>query len=270
MNRLSQWGTGSTGRNGSITPLRNQKGNKMKLKILGLAILACAATSAFAVTNASGTADGHFEHHGATNNAVITAHDGSQTEHKLEFTRLKANSHDIDTSAAAITCTTSEYQGQVATKTVTTIELFPKYSGCYTTGAAHGSVVVHTNKCSYTFSAQGAREHGTVNVDCNHGGAIEITHQNCTIKVPAQTTAATLTEGISYTEKDENGKKILTADVTVTTITGHYESGICIFLGTSQKFRMEGSVTVRGYEYKKGSATDQTLEEGAQISITSK
>lgn len=240
-----------------------------KLKILGMALLACAATSAFAVTNASGEPNGHFTHDALTDNAVITAHDGSETAHKLEFTRLKANSHETDTSAAAITCTTSEYQGKVTTKTTTVIELFPTYTNCYTTGDPHGSVVVDTNKCSYTFSSQGARTHGTVNIDCNHGKPIEITHQNCTIKVPAQTTAATLTEGITYDTIVENGKHALTATVTVNTITGHYESGICIFLGTSHKFQMKGSVTVSGYEYISGIATEHNLKHGAQVNITS-
>ncbi len=241
----------------------------MKLKILGLALLACAATSAFAVTNASGTAAGHFEHNGATNNAVITAHDGSETAHKLHFQRLKSNSHEPDTSAAAITCTTSTYQGKVEAKTVTSIQVFPTYTGCYTTGRPHNSVIVHDNKCSYTFSSQGAREHGTVSIDCDHGKSIEITHENCTIRVPSQTTAGTLTEGIDYTATSENGKKTLTADVTVNTITGHYESGICIFLGTNHKFRMEGSVTVSGYNWVSGTGTEHNLKHEGQIDITS-
>lgn len=263
-------GQGSTQPKGSIAPQLKEKGNKMKLKILGMALLALVATSAFAVTNASGTADGHFVHHGATNNAVITAHDGDYlgSKHKLEFRLLKSNSHEPEASGG-ITCTTSQYQGKVEAKTVTTIQLYPTYTGCYTTGDPHGSVVVDTNKCSYTFSSQGARPHGTVNIDCNHGKPIEITHENCLIRVPTQTTAATLTGGLSYTPTEENGKKTLTADVTVNTITGHYEGGICIFLGTNHKFLMEGSVTVSGYEYISGTATEHSLVHGAQVSITS-
>jgi hypothetical protein len=236
----------------------------MKLKILGAALLALAATSAFAVTNASGTAAGHFTHEGLTNNAIITGHEGTGTAHELEFNRLQAGSHATAGAAGdGIVCGTSEYTGKVEAKTVTSIQLFPIYKNCKTTDGT--SVTIDTNDCSYTFFSQGARAHGTVTVDCLAGKAIEITHPNCVIKVPAQTT---ITDGINYKTVVE-GKHALTAEVTANTITGHFESGLCIFLGTNWKFEMKGSVTVKGFEYLEGNATEHTLKEGAQIPITS-
>lgn len=238
----------------------------MKLKILGMALLAVTATSALAAMNASALPSGHFYHHAAQEKAAITAHDGSDFIHRLHFSRLAAGSH-TETTGESITCTTSEYTGEVATRTATTIEVFPVYKECFTTNQQttnHKEVTVKPNGCSYTFHSQGTRKHGTVTIDCPTPG-IEIIHPNCTIRVPGQTTASTLTEGISYTQVGDE----LTAHVTVNTITGHFESGICIFLGTSHKFEMKGSVTVKGFNYVDGKAKEHNLVHSGQIPITS-
>jgi len=49
---------------------------------------------------------------------------------------------------------------------------------------------------------------------------------------------------------------------------GDQEGGICIFLGTKQKFEMKGSVTIKGYEHLGGKASEHNIKEGAQIGIT--
>ncbi len=231
----------------------------MKLKILGAALLSFAATSAFAVTHVSAATAGHFTHEGATDNAIITGH-----EHQLEFVRLAAGTYNT-TGEQPIICKTSQYTGKVEAKTVTSIQMFPRHTDCTTGGSG---VTIDQNHCAYTFSSQGAGKHGTVAIDCPTGVAIEITTPGCVTRVPTQTTASTLTEGVSYKTVVE-GKHALTAEVTVNTITVHFESGICIFLGTAHKFELKGSVTVKGYDYVSGSATGHTLVEGAQIPITS-
>src|SRR6187549_118565 len=238
----------------------------MKVKILGAALLALAATSALAVTNASGTANGHFYHHAVGTSVAITAHDGSTTAHKLEFTRLSPGTDT--TTGNGITCKTSQYTGQVTERTTSTIRLFPKYTECLTTpGGVYDEVKVHPYHCSYIFSSQGTRKHGTVSIDCPAGQSIEITHPNCTTKVPAQTASATtLTEGISYANQADG---TITATVTVNTITGHFEAGICVFLGTQQKFEMKGSVTVEGFNYVSGEGTTHTLKHEGKVAITS-
>lgn len=237
----------------------------MKLRIFGMALLALAAMSAVAAMNASATPDGHFVHDGQDGEAWITAHEGATTPHALEFTRLASGTHN--TTGEAIHCKTSTYLGTAASATVTSIQVTPTYTECTTSGGT--GVVVDVNGCSYTFSSQGIRKHGTVNIDCPPEKAIEITHPNCNITIPAQTTANTLTEGISYKIEPENGKHILTATVTVNTITGHFHGGICIFLGTSHKFEMKGSVTVRGFEHLGGDLLKHEPIEGPQINITS-
>lgn len=219
----------------------------MKLKILGMALLALAATSAFAVTNASGTVAGHFTHEGPTNNARIVAHEAATTPHQLTFFHLKPGTHETDGNP--IHCEKSTYEGTVTTKTVTTITMTPTYTNCTTNDEDGTKVTVDVNGCSYTFSSHGPNTHGTVTIDCPVGKQIEITHPLCTITIPAQTHATTLTGGITYDTVVENNKHALTATVTVNTITGHYHAGLCVFLGTAQKFQMVGSVTVTGEDH---------------------
>jgi hypothetical protein len=236
----------------------------MKVKILGMALLALAATSALAATNASGEPSGHFYHHAVGSSAAITAHSAEGTAHQLQFTRLKPGTHEA-ASANPISCKTSQYTSHVTARTVTSIQLYPKYTECTTVNDGT-SMTLNPNHCSHTFLSQGIREHGTVIVTCPEGKVIEVAHPNCGITVPPQTTASTLTEGISYTNL-ANGT--ITANVTVNTITAHFHTGICVFLGTNQKFEMKGSVTVEGFEYINGSGTEHTLNHGAKVAITS-
>jgi len=236
----------------------------IKLKALGLGLLAVLATSAFAGINASATVGGHFVHHGPQNSAVITAHEAKGSLHQLKFYHLKANSHETDPDALPIECEKATYEGTASAKSVTEITLTPTYTNCNTEGGVAGSVTVTPNGCGYKFLSQGLNKHGTVEVECPAGKAIVIKHPNCEITVPAQKAPETLTEGVVYHNVVEpNGKSALTATVTLKTITGHYHGGICIFLGTSQKFEMIGSVTVKGYEDLGGANP-----EGLPISIT--
>lgn len=233
----------------------------MKLKILGAALLALVATSAFAVMNASANKDiGHFVHDGKTKNAIITGHEGKKTEHALKFYRLNPGTHTTADSPP-IECEKSTYVGTVSEFTVKSITMTPTYTNCATEGGVTDSVKVTVNGCGYTFYSHGGNTHGTAEIHCPAGKTIEVHHPNCTINMPAQTTAATMTEGITYDNVTENGKHALTATVTVNTITGFFEGGICVFLGTNQKFEMKGSVTITGYEDAEG-------VEGAQLSIT--
>jgi hypothetical protein len=221
----------------------------LKLKVLGLGLLAVMATSAFASMNASAKVSGHFTHAGATTNAIIKGEENKLTSHFLHFQ---------GPSGKPITCEKATYEGTVTERTVQVIQVFPTYTNCATKEELTGTVKVTTNGCSYTFFSQGANAHGTVSIDCPEGKAIEIHHENCTITVGAQTPTATrLTGGINYTTTVEP-VHALTADVTVSNIDSQYHGGVCIFLGTSQKFTMTGSVTVKGFDHP-----------GGQIAITS-
>lgn len=216
----------------------------LKLKVLGLGLLAVMATSAFAVMNASATVTGHFTHD-AVGHATVVGTEIYGTKHMLEFHRTEPTGTYV---GAPIACTEASYHGTVTTATVQSITITPTYKNCATTDGVWGEVDVTMNECDYTFrsntaaSANPPTAHATVTVDCPAGKAIEIHHPNCTITVPAQTPKG----GATYTTVTENNKHALTVDITATHIVGYYHGGLCIFLGTTKEFDMTGSVTVKG------------------------
>lgn len=228
--------------------VNREKGNDMsiKLKALGLGLLALLAMGAFAVVNASAVTTGHF-----TSDVAHTEIRGSEKEgtgHTLKFQRTQPTNTP---TGSPIVCTEAKYTGTIASATTQVVQVTPEYTGCRTEGDPHGSVSVHHNGCTYTFRSR-TTGHGTVAVDCPANKAIEITHPNCGIKVPAQdpaTNANVMKGGVAYTTTTDNeGKHAITLDVTITHITGHFESGACIFLGTTKEFDMTGSVTVAGFD----------------------
>ena len=65
--------------------------------------------------------------------------------------------------------------------------------------------------------------------------------------MPAQFgTASVLTGGVTFEKIEEAGKPALTLYVGVNNVTTHFESGMCVFLGTKQSFQLAGSFTVIG------------------------
>ena len=204
----------------------------LKLKALGLGLLALVATSAFASMNAGASTGGHFV--GEVANQTIR---GAETapNHKLHF-RPHAGS-----LTERIGCDVATYHGTAATTTETQIEITPTYEKCYTTDENKTAVVVTHNGCKYRFTVAAGGTNGTADLVCAVGKAIEIHHPNCTITVPAQNNLS----GIHYTRVTESGKHAITLDVNATFKT-EYHGGICIFLGTSQNGRLEGSATVWG------------------------
>lgn len=237
-----------------------EKGNIMslKLKVLGLGLLAVMATSAFAVMNASATVTGHFTHDAAGGHATIVGTENfSEPKHITEFHRTATTGGEY--TGAAITCTKTTYHGTVATATTQELTITPDYTECGTTGGTWNEVTVTMNNCDYTFksntaaSASPPTADATVTIDCPVGSSIEIHHPNCTIIVPAQTPKG----GVSYTRIIENNKHAITVDVTATHIVGYFHGGACIFLGTTKEFDMTGGATVKG-----------TTTTGEQVNIT--
>ena len=214
----------------------------IKLKALGLGLVAAMAMAAFAAVNASAlSGTGHFTHDAPTNHATIVGTENG-APHDLVFKRE-------GTGDPGITCTHAAYHGLAPAKTVTSVTVTPTYTNCATEDepvGAWGNVTVTMNGCAFNLFSRTAG-HGTVEVHCPVGKAIEIHHPNCTITVPAQKPSeTTMTGGIIYDTTTEGGKHTLTPTVTVKKITGHFHGGICIFLGTSHKFEMNGALTVEG------------------------
>lgn len=158
-----------------------------KLKIFGLGVLAVFATSAVAAMNAAAETGGHF-----TSTETHTAVFGYEGEsHHIHF--VKEGGSDGE----RIGCEEDLYSGTFLGSTVTEIGLSPQWETCRTTsGGAHFEV--HENKCVLRLTI-GKNIHNTVHLECPTGQAVDITHPNCTIRVPPQTMT-----GVSY---DSDGGK---------------------------------------------------------------
>ena len=210
----------------------------MKLKILGLGLLAVMATSAFAVMNAGATTGGHFV--SSVSHTIIKG-----TETPVIGVHVQEFAEEGSTSAeAGIYCTESSYEGTANAATVTELTITPNWDKCHTTTKTENFTVTE-NGCDFNFTVrpEGHTKHNTVHLLCPVGKAIEIHHPNCTITVPAQTV-----EGVVYTRQPASGNPDwITLDSTVKGIESQYHGGICIFLGTSHKSVMVGSVTVEGF-----------------------
>ncbi|HYP55992.1 MAG TPA: hypothetical protein VEQ41_06805 [Solirubrobacterales bacterium] len=218
-----------------------------KLKVLGSGLLAVLATSAFAALNASATtpANSHFVANPPTHtlNIVGTEQfqpgDPSKTHH-VSIYRQNADTTTVSGSEP-LKCTHVHYHGRLTGSAATTtqaIQVRPQYTGCSTGGFGPHNMAIHvpescgTNVYEFTSGAP-----GTIHINC----PITITHPNCTMRIPVQTVS-----GDSYTNVVEGGVEKITAHTKIDHITWHFEAGICVFLGTSHRFEMVGSVTFEG------------------------
>lgn len=207
----------------------------IKLKALGLGLLAMMAMSAFAAMNAGATTSGHFITE--SNPTFVTGIHKQGTEHELHF---------ISEAGDEIGCDHSTYSGKhEGTKTTTSLTITPNWTDCYTTPDGT-KFDVDENGCDLEFTSRAnpATNDATVKINCP-SKRIEITHPNCNITVGTQEVGGAAGNGVTYTNKND-GKPWITMNVDVT-FAVEYHGGICIFLGTNHHARMEGDVTVTGY-----------------------
>lgn len=143
-----------------------------------------------------------------------------------------------------IECTTATYSGTVEGFTATQVSITPTYKECRTENELEHKVTFDMKGCSYTLTFGNVPTFdNTIHLVCPIGVAgVQITHPNCTIRLPPQTPSG----GIAYTGVTESGMDAITADVTVKALTTQYEAGICVFLGTSHSGTLTGSITLRG------------------------
>ena len=229
----------------------------LKLKALGLGLLAAMAVSAIAVVNASATAGGHFVSTGNTH-AHILGFAGPGSPHNLHLVN-----HGL---AGEIGCKTQSYTATTTTETTTSITVTPSYAECETT--VNGpAVTVTMNGCTYTFTVAPIttpENHSnpptstnqveqTAHLLCPPEKTIEIHHPNCTIEVHAQT----INGGLTYTTvTTAQGIHEVTMDVNVVFVQTRH--GLCQFIApTTGNGTLKGSVTVKGFN-----------TEGKQIPVT--
>lgn len=205
----------------------------IKVKAIGLALVAATVVAAFGVMSAGASTGGHFTSDVSSTN-ISGVESGSP--HKLFFSR--------EGDANKITCLNANYTGHVSGTTATDILITPTYSTCKTTESAT-HFEIHENGCKFRFTiGKAPATHHTVHVEgCTDPAGFDITHPNCTMRVPPQTVT-----GVVYkTEVNATtSKHAITLEATVLDIETHYESGLCVFLGTTHESEMSGSVTVSG------------------------
>ncbi len=207
----------------------------LKLKAICLGIFATLAVGGFAAVNAGAEVGGHFVWDGDDHIEVRGTESGT---HRLHF-----KSHG---SEGEIGCEEASYHVTVddPDTTLDYVDVTPTYKNCYTTPSGT-KFAVHHDGCVYRFTVtknSGNATEQDVHLICPAGGAITITHPNCTITVGPQT----VDDAVTYTTSFENGKHTITMDVNAKFQTT-YHGGICIFLGTNQVGTLSGSVTVAGF-----------------------
>lgn len=201
-----------------------------RVKALGLGIIAMLTTSALTASQSGAETGGHFV--SETPSAAITGTE--EGTHILHFVSEGGE------AGQRIGCDNDHYTGFIWSKTVTEITIQPSWSKCYTTGSPETKFDIHENGCHFLFTiGKNPEGHNTAHLTCPTGIAgIRITHPNCGIVIPPQTVT-----GVSY--KNQGTPHEVTLTSTVKGITVYYHSGICIFLGTTHKSEMNGSLTIK-------------------------
>ena len=212
----------------------------LKLKALGLGLLALIATSAFTVMNASANGSGHFSFGAAHPTITVTEGEEDTGGGVIDKHKVHLLAHGL---GGEIGCTEPNYTTTFLNATESSLTVAPTYAGCTTTGGS--AVTVTMNGCHYVFTvASGTTDatEQTAHLVCPHGTQVEIHHPNCTIKIHPQT----INTGLTYTRKLTLNKHYITLDVNIQFNTT-YEAGICVFTGTNHTGTLKGAVTVEAF-----------------------
>ncbi len=211
----------------------------MKLKVLGLGLLAILAMSATAVMNAGAETGGHFV---SEQEHTILA--GTETEHTRLIDHHTGN---------VVSCphTTPTYHGTTTSATVTEVNITPTYPTNCTDGSGH-TVHVDMNGCTYKFTI-GKKVTGdnTVHLVCPGAGPqLTITGPfgTCTVDI---TPNQTLSGGVAYETGGTSGSgHDIVANVTVSGIHMIYTGGFFLCEAanetTSNTGTLVGKVTIQG------------------------
>jgi Flp pilus assembly protein TadG len=225
-----------------------------KLKALGLAFLAIAATSSLAAPAATaGALDVGVQP------AVLTGQNEISGVKQTQTLTIPSTSG----SQFNVKCTTASFEGTVQGLTVLEAFLTPKTSGCTAFGL---SSTIHWNGCKFKFKWQGTPANtATVGVvNCTTGKHIQITTPLCNITLPQQVELPHTTlqnvkpyvvlkftlSGILFQQDgaacpDGNGHQSSSGSLTGEITLGAYKDG-----GTKQ-------VTMGGHQYTEHICSEQ-------------
>lgn len=201
----------------------------LKLRGLGVAVLAATAMNAIAVMNATAETGGHFV--SEVSHTIVDQSATPGSGHSFAFT---------SDDSSVMECTFGRLTGTDVNATTTQPEGTTDIGECYTAGT-ETHFAFHENGCKgrATVAPGGT---GTGDLICPAGKVMEVTHPNCLITVGPQNNIS----GFTYTNIVNGGEDAITLDVNVQ-YTVQYHGGICIFLGTTHGVSMVGSTVIKGF-----------------------
>jgi hypothetical protein len=215
----------------------------IKLKALGLGLLAALAVGGVGVVSAP-------------------ADSGGVVHSDVEWTHIKGaqegtlHQNVFITPAGSFTCKKAEYTASIGPKTVGEITVTPTYGECGLTNQSY-TFHVEMNGCAFvlTFTDKSAEKHHTGHLECPKEKEVTITKDppfvgECIIHIPPQTPTA---GGVAYTNKLDGTKHSVTLDITVEGITyTETSTGFGCGHGTADTHRNDtnliGTVTATGFD----------------------
>lgn len=220
----------------------------IKLKALGLGLIAALAMSAFAVMSASATTGGHFI--------------SEQAHTLLKGSDEAANPTKFIAFGQTVTCKKAVYHGTTTNATETEQTITPTYSECtHSLGTAH----VNMNGCDYLFTVRANPDvnDNTVHLVCTgaQGPTIQVTGPfgNCKIEVtPNQTPAG----GVAFKTGGSGSTHDIVADATTSGIHAVITEGGGNFFVCGTTSTTTSTATLDGNATLQGFATDGTTQVG--------
>jgi hypothetical protein len=202
------------------------------LRALGLTCAAVVAIGAIGAVSASGETGGHF----TVSSQPYRLKSSENATHFLEF---------AISGLTGFMCEPTTRSSEIYTETTFTLMWFTSENNkqCKTTGGKYGESVFHFNGCKINvLIGKKSTQDNTTELECPVGKQLEITHDGCVIRVPAQKGFS----GVAYNTVIENGKHALTASFTAggAAMTANFESGFCTVLGTKHTMAITGSLTI--------------------------
>jgi hypothetical protein len=211
------------------------------LKALGLALFAVLALGALAVASASAAGE---QFHADVEPSVLTG------------TNEGEGNHVFKAGEAEVVCTTAKFAGTTSTKTTTSQNVHPTYSGCTFLGSA---ATVDTAGCNYVLSSEvGAGGVAPVEISCTGTNKIKVTGAGCTLSFGSQLTEG----GATYKTLATTPKTVTSTSNTKATFT---KSGLLCGAVTGTVGTYTGSVITKTYEDKGGPTNEDEYTEGAQV-----
>lgn len=232
----------------------DQKGIEMtrnlKLKAVGLGLLATLAMSAFAASSAFSNIEAHQGGHFTAEGPLpVTVHGHSNETHRVHLNMF----------GQSITCTVT-WSGSQSEETETQLTIVATYTECFSGG---NLATFKMNGCHSTFTIRDTNAstlHNDTHFVCPLGAKAEFSRNDgsCNVTFPPQT----ITNAVTYTTIiGANGKHAITADITEHGLT-YEKHGACVFLapfgtGPHVGASLTGSMTLEGTN-ALGSATNIT------------